>query len=182
MRMVATIALIACLGVLPPILIAGSATAASRPDQPQPSAGTVKKCPKGTIWNKKKKKCVKTESGVIPDRDLLAQATLLARSGEYEWAIAILSVVRDKSDPEVLNMFGYSHRKAGRLETGIAYYRKALAIDPDYVLAREYLGEGLVSAGRLDLARAELAEIAVRCGTTCEEYIDLKETIGAAAP
>jgi tetratricopeptide (TPR) repeat protein len=80
----------------------------------------------------------------------------------------------------VLNYTGYSHRKAGRLDIGITYYRKALAINPNFVLAREYLGEGYVAAGRIDLARAELSEIATRCGTSCEEYADLARAIDAA--
>ena len=71
-------------------------------------------------------------------------------------------------------------RKAGRLDIGITYYRKALALNPNFVLAREYLGEGYVAAGRIDLARAELAEIANRCGTTCEEYADLAKAIAEA--
>jgi tetratricopeptide (TPR) repeat protein len=79
-----------------------------------------------------------------------------------------------------LNYTGYSHRKAGRLETGITYYRKALAINPDFVLAREYLGEGYVAAGRIDLAKVELAEIGKRCGVACEEYKDLSKAIETA--
>ncbi len=59
-------------------------------------------------------------------------------------------------------------------------YEKALAIDPDYVLAREYLGEGYVAAGRLDLARAQLGEIERRCGTDCRHYRKLAAVISGA--
>jgi hypothetical protein len=45
------------------------------------------------------------------------------------------------------------------------------------VLTREYLGEGYVAAGKMDLAKAQLTEIASRCGTTCEEYQELAEHI-----
>jgi hypothetical protein len=48
------------------------------------------------------------------------------------------------------------------------------------VLAREYLGEGYVAAGKLDLAKVELNEIEKRCGTTCEEYQDLNKAIQTA--
>ena len=44
-------------------------------------------------------------------------------------------------------------------------------------LVREYLGEAYVTQGKLDLAKAELAEIEKRCGTTCEPYEDLAEAI-----
>ena len=41
------------------------------------------------------------------------------------------------------------------------------------MLAREYLGEGYVAAGRIDLAKQQLAEIGARCGTACESYLEL---------
>ena len=77
----------------------------------------------------------------------------------------------------MLNYLGYSNRKAGRLDVGLSYYQKALAIDPNFVLAREYLGEGYVAAGKFDFARDQLHEIGQRCGTNCEEYKELAEVI-----
>ena len=140
-------------------------------------------CKKGEVIKKIKvsgvlvKKCVKVQSGILPDEDLYQQGYVLAKSGEYDWALQVLAAVQNQNDPRVLNMTGYSNRKAGRLEIGITYYRKALAIDPNFVLAREYLGEGYVAAGKLDLAKAELSEIATRCGIACEEYKDLSKAI-----
>src|SRR5215212_3416121 len=122
-------------------------------------------------------KCVKAESGILPDDDLYEQGRLLAKSGEYDWALAVLGTVKNQNDPRVLNMTGYSNRKAGRLEIGITYYRQALAIDPNFVLAREYLGEGYVAAGRIDLAKLELNEIKNRAGAGSEEYQDLSKAI-----
>ena len=37
-----------------------------------------------------------------------------------------------------------------------------------------------MAAGRVDLAKLELNEIANRCGTTCEEYKDLSAAITTA--
>jgi tetratricopeptide (TPR) repeat protein len=145
------------------------------------SSGTnpAKKCKTGQVWDGNKKECVKASSGVLPDEELYQQGRALAKSGHYDWALQVLAAVSNQNDPRVLNYTGYSHRKAGRLDTGIAYYQKALAINPDFVLAREYLGEGYVAAGRIDLANVQLAEIANRCGTTCEEYKDLSAAITA---
>lgn len=125
-------------------------------------------------------KCVKASSGILPDEDLYQQGRALAKQGQYDWAIEVLATIQNQQDPRVLNYLGYSNRKAGRIEIGVTYYRKALAIDPNYNLAREYLGEGYVAAGRTDLARAELAVIANRCGTACEEYKDLAAAIATA--
>lgn len=123
--------------------------------------------------------CVKLKADVLPDSELYQNARMLADEGEYEWALDHLRLMTNQSDAEVLNYTGYANRKAGRLETGISYYHKALAIDPDYVQAREYLGEAYVLADRVDLAKAQLREIGWRCGTHCETYQALEAAIAA---
>ena len=143
------------------------------------SGQDVKKCKKGEVLKKvgNIKKCVKIESGILPDEDLYQQGRVLAKAGQYDWALQVLAAIQNQNDPRVLNYTGYSNRKAGRLEIGITYYRKALAIDPNFVLAREYLGEGYVAAGRIDLAKLELNEIGNRVGTNNEWYQDLSKAI-----
>src|SRR5262245_29926866 len=69
------------------------AQAAKGPGTPPTSAGTVKKCAKGQIYNKKKKKCIKTESGILPDDDLYWQGRELALAGHYDWAIEVFSAM-----------------------------------------------------------------------------------------
>jgi Flp pilus assembly protein TadD len=156
------------------------ADAAKRPFAKPQAAATVKKCKKGEIWHKKKQACIKAETGLIPDADLLDQAQILADNGHYEWAIQILAVTSRSDDPEVQGLLGYSHRKAGRIDTGISYYLKALASDPGNLRIREYLGEGYVTAGKLALAKAELGELALRCGADCPEYRTLQAAIAHA--
>lgn len=129
----------------------------------------------------KTKKCVKATAGIIPDDELYAQGYLLAKTGEYDWALSAFGAMLNKQTPETLTMIGYSNRKAGRLEIAVSYYDQALAMQPDYVKAREYLGEGYVAAGRIDLAKLQLAEIAKRAGTTSEEYVDLAKAINGQA-
>ena len=169
-----TIAALACLAALSaPVLAAGG----GGDDSASP---TAKDCKKGEVWNKAKKKCVKVQSGVLPDEDLYQQGRALARLGHYDWAIEVLATIQNQQDPRVLNYTGYSHRKAGRLEIGITYYRQALAIDPNFNLAREYLGEGYIAAGRVDLAMNELSAIEKSCGKSCTEYVELSKAIAAA--
>lgn len=143
------------------------------------------KCKRGetaktvTRQGKRTKICVKLKADISPDAELYQNARMLADEGEYEWALDHLRLITQQDDAEVLNYTGYSNRKAGRLETGIAFYHKALAVNPDYVQAREYLGEAYVLAGRVDLANLQLTEIANRCGTVCAPYGALKQAIDA---
>jgi tetratricopeptide (TPR) repeat protein len=169
-----TIAALACLiGLSAPALAAGDGGG-------NDASPANQSCKKGELWDKNKKKCVKAKSGLLTDEDLYQQGRALARQGHYDWAIEVLALVQNRQDPRVLNYTGYSHRKAGRLEIGITYYRNALAIDPNFNLAREYLGEGYIAAGRIDLAMTELAAIEKSCGTACAEYKELSAAISAA--
>ena len=132
--------------------------------------GKSKKCPSGTAWSKQERKCVAQKSGLLSDEDLARAGRQLALDGHYQDAIKVLELAANENDPAVLTYLGYSHRKLGNIDLGISLYKKALAIDPENVDTREYLGEGYVSKGELDLAWLELVEIEKRCGTTCVEY------------
>jgi tetratricopeptide (TPR) repeat protein len=168
---------------------AGESSGGSAATTPPAASGKMTspmqlKCKKGEVVKtmkkagaKDKKMCVKVTAGIIPDSELYDQGRLLAKQGQYEWALTALNAVQDQTDPHVLNYMGYSNRKAGRLDIAITYYNKALEIDPNFVLAREYLGEGYVAAGKLDLAKEQLAEIKARAGVGSEEYIDLNAAI-----
>ena len=139
--------------------------------------GKSKKCPSGTAWSKQERKCVAQKSGLLSDEDLARAGRQLALDGHYQDAIKVLELAANDNDPAVLTYLGYSHRKLGNIDLGISLYKKALDIDPDNVDTREYLGEGYVSKGELDLAWLELVEIEKRCGTTCVEYQALEKAL-----
>jgi tetratricopeptide (TPR) repeat protein len=152
-----------------------------------PTSPMQMKCAKGQVvktmkmHGMKMKKCMKVTAGILPDDELYLQGRLLAKQGQYDWALTVLAAVQDQNNPDVLNYMGYSNRKAGHLDVALTYYKRALDINPNFVLAREYLGEGYVAAGKLDLAKIQLNEIANRAGTSSEEYIDLNKAINGAA-
>ena len=139
--------------------------------------GKPKKCPSGTAWSKEEKKCVAIKKGSLSDEDLARAGRALALNGHYRDAIKVLAMASNANDPAVLTYLGYSQRKLGNIDLGISLYKKALDIDPDNVDTREYLGEGYVSKGELDLAWLELVEIEKRCGTTCVEYRALEKAL-----
>lgn len=161
-------------------VIATSFTVAHAASSGSSSSSTT--CKSGWVYSASKKKCVKQTSEVVPDKSLKTQGWALARAGQYENAVDLFRLVADKRDPEALNGLGYTHRKMGQVEQGIAFYQEALGINPNYILAREYLGEGYVKLGKMDLAREQLAEIGTRCGTACEEYLLLAQAIDTGKP
>ncbi len=170
------------------MLVAGTSFAAGTPAPAAPAVSPMQLlCKTGEVVKtvkvkgKMTKKCVKATAGIISNEDMYQQGRLLAKQGEYEWAITVLSAVSDQNDPNVLNYLGYANRKAGRLDIALTYYNKALAINPDFILAREYLGEGYVAAGKLDFAKAQLAEIERIGGVNSEEYLDLSKAIKGAS-
>ncbi len=145
------------------------------------SAGTeqpaTEKCAKGYVMDANTKKCVKKTSANVPDKAITDQAWQWAYAGDYEYAIELFKEVAAKGDPEALNGMGYAHRKLGKTQEAIAYYEKALAIDPDYLLARNYLAKGYLASGNMEPALQQLAEIGKRCKAPCKLYHDLKAVI-----
>jgi tetratricopeptide (TPR) repeat protein len=135
-------------------------------------------CNKGWVWSKALQRCVRANSGSLDDKELFEQGRALALAGHYGNALAVLAVVSNQNDAMVLTYIGYSHRKMGDVDVGIGYYKQALAIDPQNLNTREYLGEGYISAGKPELASLELATIEQLCGNRdCEQYQDLANAI-----
>lgn len=129
--------------------------------------------------NKNKPAC-KNKKG-LDDDQLFHAGYWLSRDGHYEDAIEFLSEARNPADPRILTYLGFSHRKLGNTDVAMGYYARALAADPNYTIARAYLGEAYLGRGERAKAAVELGEIASRCGMTCEEYQELAEAIAKDA-
>lgn len=100
-----------------------------------------------------------------------------AKSGDYGAALATLRSAGNQDDPRVQTLIGFTLRKLGRVDEAFGYYFKALASRPDATTTRQYLGEAYLQIGDAARAREQLAEIAKRCGRTCEDYAALAEEI-----
>lgn len=162
-------------------LMANPALAAGGGDStPQPTP-TTEKCKKGEVWNEKKKKCVEAKAGVATNDALYEAGRELAYAGRFEEAIDMLELATDQDDPRILNYMGFSHRNAGRFEVGMGYYREALKRDPDYVLARSYMGQALLRNGDRVGAAVQLAEIERRAGKDNWPYESLASAIETGA-
>lgn len=96
----------------------------------------------------------------------------LAKSGAYEAALAQLRLVAEP-DVRVLTYIGFSYRKLGAIDDALRHYYRALDADPDFTVARAYLGEAYLMLDDRGRAAGELVEIEARCGRGCAEYADL---------
>lgn len=156
-------------------LAAASGFPAFGADDSGGSSSDPVECREGMVYDEEKKICVEVSS--LDDESLTEQGRALALAGHYDNALDVLMAVRDRKDATVLTYIGFATRKLGRVEEGIDWYHQALAIDPENLYTREYLGEGYVAAGQTDLAQIQLAEIEMICGTRCEQYEDLAAAI-----
>ena len=96
-----------------------------------------------------------------PAGDKLATARALIAESKWAAAIEELKKVGDSRSADWNNLMGYSHRKART---------------PDHA-ALEYSGELYLMMGDLAKAEARLVALNGVCGTSCEEYKDLKAEI-----
>ena len=158
------------------VFAAGSET--SNPPKP---TETTKKCKKGEIFDQKTKTCAKLQSNRFSDDQLYEAAREVAYGGQYLRALDILNFAANPNDPRMLNYQGFVHRKLGKLALAMAYYKAAIAIDPNYVLARSYMGQGFVADGNMSAARQQLFEIERRGGQNSWAYASLEKSIRLAS-
>lgn len=131
------------------------------PEAPPPAAAL---CLNGKIWHDAGGTCVDPELGLVGDEALFAEMRRQARAGRHAEALRLLSAMRESDTPRVLAAEGYLLRRSGRVAEGLALYERALALDPDYHVARAYLGMWHLSQRDRASAMRQLAEIEARGG------------------
>ncbi len=112
---------------------------------------------------------------------LIAEGNAAIRSGDTQGAIdayeAALAV-----DPGYTPILVYlaDAARADQLQgKAIAYYREALARDPDNIAAIAGEGKALAEKGALEKARLSLAKVQSLCGDSCVETRELAQAIAA---
>src|SRR5262245_48078657 len=145
---------------------------------PDPINEKPKKPPKAEKKDSQKDGQKNTQKGSSLDQDqTYSLGYWQAKNGHYDAALATLQSARDQSDPRIQTMTGFTLRKLGRVDEAFGYYLQAVAKRPEATTTRQYLGEAYLQIGDVARAREQLAEIAQRCGTTCEDYTSLAEEI-----
>jgi tetratricopeptide (TPR) repeat protein len=171
-------AALAAVGFL--LVLASAALAAGTEDDdtsPPPKSETTTECRDGKVWDSDKKECVEPKKSGFNDDKLFQAAREFAYAGQYANAIKVLKLARNQNDPRILNYLGYSNRKAGRMRIGMAYYRRALEQDQNYILARSYMGQALLEQGDVQAARVQLVEIRDRGGEDTWAYRSLLQSL-----
>ena len=144
-------------------------------------SGPTASCGYGEVYDARTGRCVRTQAGVLPDKALTDYAFALVKERRYAEAIDVLNLLKDPNTPVALNYRGYATRKLGRVDEGIGYYLKSVALDPHYAQVREYLGEAYLVKGDTKSAEAQLQAIKQICGTVCDEYQHLAVAIADPA-
>lgn len=147
------------------------------PISPPTPTETTKTCKGVQIWDAKKKACVNPKGSSLGADTLYLAVRELAYAGRFSDAQAVLAAMPDQNDDRVLTYWGFTYRKMGQRALGRSYYEKAIARNPDNILARSYMGQGLVDDGDIAAARAQLHEIRARGGRGTWPEVSLSDAI-----
>lgn len=155
------------------MLAAGTALAASKDVGPV-NAGCDGLSKDGAAW----KSCAAKLASAKHDAELFYAGYWLAKNGSYREALDYLRQA-ENPDERILTYIGFATRKLGDVDGAMRFYDRALAKNPDYSVARAYMGEGFLARGEPAKAVEQLSEIEKRCGKACAEYADLTGHIDA---
>jgi tetratricopeptide (TPR) repeat protein len=111
--------------------------------------------------------------------DLTSVRTKIKAKNYADALEELRKLARKTDEADVYNLLGYTLRKTGDYSASLAYYTKALDLQPDHKAAGEYLGELYVETNDIDKAREQLAALVKLCPNGCEEREDLEKMIKA---
>lgn len=144
---------------------------------PPPATQTTKSCKGTQVWDEKTKTCVDAKDSALDPETLYGAVRELAYAGRYEDAQGVLRAMPDQTDDRVLTYWGFTHRKLGNAALSREFYEQALARNPDNLLVRSYMGQGMVERGDLDGAIAQWREIEARGGGGTWAEVSLRTAI-----
>ncbi len=103
---------------------------------------------------------------------------------DYAGAIATLrrAEALDPQNADVQNLLGFAHRESGEVFASLAFYERALALDPSHLGALEYMGRAYLFLGQVDKAREHLARLEAACDARCPERDALRRAIAEWSP
>lgn len=154
--------------------------AGSQSEAPPTPTETTETCADGLIFDLATQTCMTPDQSTNDDAAMMDAVRELAYAGRHADARSVLDGL-NPADSMVQTYLGFTARKLGDVDAGMAHYQTALAIDPANNLARSYMGQGLVEAGDLIGARAQLTEIRARDGRQTWPEIALRMAIDSGS-
>lgn len=166
------------------MLLSAPAFAVGSDDETPPTpTETTQTCEDGQIFDEKTKACVDADKQSLNDDDRYRAVRELAYAGRYDSALGVIAAADNAQDARFLNYRGFILRQRGDMGGALALYAAALRADPDYILARSYMGMGLAQMGHRGAARSQLEQIAARGGADTWAYRALAAALsGKGAP
>lgn len=139
---------------------------------------TTTQCPKGEIFDADAQKCKNPQDASLGDDTRFGAVRELAYAGRYGEALATLNAMQEGESDRVLTYLGFITRKSGDMPGGMAYYARALEVNPDNILVRSYMGQALVELGDIAAAARQLDEIRARGGAGTWAEASLAHAVG----
>lgn len=141
-----------------------SFAAGSDSSEPPAETKTITQCTGGQVFDEKSGACVDVKSDLLDDDALYRAVREFAYAGQFGAAERALDAMTDQRDDRVLTYRGFLNRKLGQRDAAMSFYQAALAQNPDNILARSYMAQGLVEEGDFVAAWGQLKEIRARGG------------------
>lgn len=156
--------MIRTLAIVTALALPVSAFAAGDDSTSPPKETKTKTCLGKRVYDEDKGRCVRPDKSSFNQQELIDAAREKAYAGRYHDAIGVLDVMADQNSDIVLTYRGFTARKLGNLDLANMYYERAIAANPDNILARSYMAQGMVEAGDKVAAVTQLREIRARGG------------------
>ena len=116
------------------------------------------------------------EADTTIDKSLILN---LINQGKYEEAKRNLLVIikKDEEDAEAYNLLGYIERQLQNYILAIKFYKRALAINNDFIGAHHYIAMAYLELDDIEKAKYHLNRLDLICLFGCEDYFEVKNKI-----
>ena len=129
------------------------------------------------VWDEAKQRCVRPKKSSLDDDGLYDAVRELAYAGRYTDAQGVLAAMSDQNDDRVLTYKGFTNRKLGKIEVAMVFYQDAIDTNPNNILARSYMAQGMLDQGDRIGAITQLREIRARGGEGTWAEASLRKAI-----
>jgi predicted Zn-dependent protease len=140
---------------------------------------TTTVCTEGQVYDAETKACKNPQDASLNDDARFGAVRELAYAGRYTEARRVLAAMGEGESDRVLTYLGFVARKSGDVPAGMAFYARALDLNPDNILARSYMGQALVEQGDIASAARQLDEIRQRGGAGTWAEASLAMAVGS---